>query len=170
MRHKSSTENKVIDALSHRSHILTTISISILGYEEIHREYLDDHDFGCIYKDLLNGEFSEHSKFTVHDGYLYHGNQLCLPTTSIRKYVLRELHGGGCSGHLGCDKTLAIVEDRFFWPCLKTNVAKICELCRVCQLAKGQNTGLYQPIPIPHVPLQYLSMDYLGPTKKQHGR
>ena len=58
---------------------------------------------------------------------------------------------------------MALVEDRFFWPRLKTDVARICELCRVCQLAKGQkkNTGLYQPLPIPHEPWQDLSMGFV---------
>ena len=51
----------------------------------------------------------------------------------------------------------------FFLPRLKTNVAKICELFRVCQLAKGQkkNTGLYKPLPIPHAPWQDLNMDFV---------
>ena len=118
LRHKSGRENKVTDA-SCRSHLLTTTSFTVPCFEGIHREYSNDHDFGCIYKDLLNGGFSEHSNFSIHDGYLFRGNQLCLPATSICEYVLRELHGGGCSGHLGRDKTLALVEDHFFWPHLR---------------------------------------------------
>ena len=88
---------------------------------------------------------------------------MCLLATSIREFVLRELHVGGCSGYLGRDKTLALVEDRFFWPCLKIDVARVCELCRVCQLAKGQkkNTRLHLPLPIPHEPWQDLSMDFV---------
>ena len=130
LRYKSGTENKVTDALSHCSHPHTTISIIVPGFEDIRREYPDDHDFWCIYKDL-NGEFSEHPKFSIHDGYFVRGNQFYFPAT-IREYVLWELHGGGCSGHLGRDKTLAIVEDSLFWPRLKTDGAWTCELCRVC--------------------------------------
>ena len=101
LHHKSRTENKVADALSRRSHLLTTISVTVRGFEEIRKEYPDDHDFGRIYKALLNGEFSNHPKFSIHNGYLFCGYLLCLPATSIREFVLRELHGGGCSGHLG---------------------------------------------------------------------
>jgi len=103
LRHKSGKENKVADALSRRSHLLTTISVTVTSFEEIRSEYPDDHDFGHIYKALLNGELYDHPKFSIHDGYLFRGNQLCLPATSIREFVLRELHGGGCSGHLGRD-------------------------------------------------------------------
>ena len=88
LRHKSGRENKVADALSRRSHLLTKISVIVPCFEEIRREYCDDHGFGCIYTDLFNGEFSEHPNFSIHDGYLFHGNQLCLPATSIREYVL----------------------------------------------------------------------------------
>lgn len=65
-----------------------------------------------------------------------------------------ELHAGGLAGHFGRDKTIAIVEDRFFWPSLKRDVARIVAECRTCQTTNGrkQNTGLYTPLPVPHVP------------------
>lgn len=40
--------------------------------------------------------------------------------TSIRKHVMRELHGEGCGGYLARDKSLVIVEDCNFWTHLKT--------------------------------------------------
>lgn len=65
------------------------------------------------------------------------------------------------------------MEDRFFWPSLKRDVAKIVERCRTCQLAKHkrQNTGLYTPLPVPHAPWQDISMDFvlgLPKTVQQH--
>lgn len=71
-------------------------------------------------------------------------------------------------GHLGRDKTLTIVEDCIFWPRLMVDIARICELCRACQLVKGQkkNLGLYKLLPIPREPWQDLSIDFfLGLTK-----
>lgn len=83
--------------------------------------------------------------------------------TSIRKHVMRELHGEGCGGYLARDKSSVIVEDCNFRPHLKTNVTRKCELCWVCQLAKGQrkNMELYWPPPIPHEAWQDLSMDFV---------
>ena len=65
-----------------------------------------------------------------------------------------ELHARGTVGHFGRDKTIAMVEGCFYWPSLKMGVAKVVSHCRICQLAKGRkkNTGLYTPLPIPHIP------------------
>ena len=57
-------------------------------------------------------------------------------------------------GHFGRDKTIALVEDRFFWPSLKKDVWKVIKQCRACQVGKcsKQNTGLYTPLPVPSKP------------------
>ena len=56
-----------------------------------------------------------------------------------------------------------MVEDRFYWPSLKKCVAKVMSHCRICQLANGRkkNTGLYTPLPVPHIPWEDLSMDFV---------
>ncbi|RVW26657.1 RNA-directed DNA polymerase-like [Vitis vinifera] len=56
--------------------------------------------------------------------------------TSLRDHVIWELHGGGMGGHFGRDKTIALVEDRFFWPSLKKDVWKVIKQCRACQVGK----------------------------------
>ncbi|XP_057983708.1 uncharacterized protein LOC131168360 [Malania oleifera] len=74
----------------------------------------------------------------------------------------------GAAGHFGRDKTIAMVEDRFFWPSLKRDIAKVVSQCGTCQSAKGRkhNIGLYTPLPIPHTPWQDISMDFvLGPPR-----
>ena len=64
---------------------------------------------------------------------------------------------------MGCDKTLALLNDRYYWPRMKTTIIRICERCRTCQPAKGnkKNTGLYQPLPVSHTPWEEICMDFV---------
>jgi len=44
----------------------------------------------------------------------------------------------GVAGHFDRDKTIAFVEDRFYWPSVKCDVARVVLYCQVCQVVKGR--------------------------------
>ena len=48
------------------------------------------------------------------------------------------MHAGCLAGHFERDKTIALVEDRFYWPYLKRDVARIVVQCRTCQITKAK--------------------------------
>ena len=107
-------QNKVADALSRRAELLAVLRSEILGFDCMKELYPEDEDFKGLWERCTLHNNAE--DFHVYDGFLMKGNQLCIHVFSIREKMFCDLHGGGLSGHLGRDKTLAVVEKRFFWP------------------------------------------------------
>ena len=42
-----------------------------------------------------------------------------LPKCSMRELLVQKSHGGGLMGHFGVAKTLAILQEHFYWPYMK---------------------------------------------------
>ncbi|XP_062230062.1 uncharacterized protein LOC133927630 [Phragmites australis] len=111
--------------------------------------------------------------YYVHDGFLFRTNKLCIPACSIRQVLLQEAHAGGLAGHFGIKKTLDMLSDHFFWPHMRRDVQRHVERCIICLKAKSRLNphGLYTPLPIPTVPWEDISMDFiLGLPRSQRGR
>jgi len=71
--------------------------------------------------------------FLLQDGFLFRFGKLCIPRTSVREYVVWELHAGGLADHFGYNKTIEGVELCFYWSSLKRDVAKLVDRCHTCQ-------------------------------------
>ncbi|XP_031403186.1 uncharacterized protein LOC116212684, partial [Punica granatum] len=108
-----------------------------------------------------------------HDDFLFRENKLCVPNCSLRELLVQESHGGGLMGHFGVAKTLAILQEHFYWPHMKRDVERICGRCITCRQGKSrlQPNGLYTPLPIPSEPWIDISMDFvLGLPRTKRGR
>ena len=102
-------------------------------------------------------------RFEATDGRSY-VIQLLVPR-SLREEVLTDLHEGVLGGHLGVDKTLARVQERFYWPGYHDDVRDWCSRCASCAARKN-------PTSMPRAslksvktgyPMQLVAMDILGP-------
>ena len=108
----------------------------------------------------------------IQEGFLFKGNQLCIPKCSMRDNLLNKKHNGGLAGHFSHDKTFSQLSGSYYRSGMRTKVIKFVNRCRICQHEKGkrQNTGLYQPLPILERPWDAISMDFvLGLPRTQRG-
>ena len=109
----------------------------------------------------------------MQEGFLFKNNRLCIPQCSLQRAIIQEVHGGGLAGHLGRDKTLALMQENFFWPKLAHDVECFVKSCKICQIAKthNKNTGLYKPLSIPKAPWEDINLDFvLGLSRTQRNK
>jgi hypothetical protein len=124
----------------------------------------------------LSGESSTYparvylSHYQVVDGLLYfqplgQPRRLCVPADKrLRKSLIVEVHSNDLSGHLGRDKTLHRLQQRFYWPRMIDDVVDLVSSCLPCQEAKGRTQrpiGELQPLEAPDAPWRHMSMDFI---------
>ena len=97
-----------------------------------------------------------------------HGNrswlQLVVPH-SLRSEIMEQLHSGALEGHLGVDKTVAKIRERFYWPGMYRDVEQWVSTCHSCATRKTAPQHNHRPLQTIKVgyPLQLVSVNILGP-------
>jgi hypothetical protein len=157
IKYVKGSDNVVADALSRRADLASLVLTSLLP-SALLVEVRDT----CI-KDPASLRLLAQGTLVNREGLLYtvDSDKLFIPE-SLRDKVLLECHGTPVSGHLGFKKTYELVCRYFWWSGLSTAVRHFCRSCEVCQRIKGGSTlpyGLLQPLPVPTLPWESVSMD-----------
>ena len=83
----------------------------------------------------------------------------------LKKDILNSLHEGPFGGHLGEDKTLEKLKERFYWPGQYNDVRDWCRTCSVCASRKTpapKPRASLKPVRVGS-PMQLVAVDILGP-------
>ncbi|XP_033131673.1 uncharacterized protein LOC117126753 [Brassica rapa] len=112
INYKKGEDNMVVDALSRRHTLITTIEAKIMGFEQLKMFYATDPVFAELYSNSTKGAVGP---FYQNDGFFFKEKRLCIPRGSMRDLLTREAHGGELMGHFGRDKTLDVLSDHFYW-------------------------------------------------------
>lgn len=86
-----------------------------------------------------------------------------------RKEIIRKCHDPPTCGHLGVTKTVDRVARNFYWPKMRTDVAKYVRACRVCLQIKPpqhQVGEMLSATPTVSRPWKLVSIDIIGPLPR----
>ena len=80
-----------------------------------------------------------------------------------RRDILRYCHDEKTSGHLGVDKTLARVQQRYYWPGLQQDVRQYVTGCKTCTRRNGPNAKKIAPMQLvpSGMPMDRIATDIL---------
>jgi hypothetical protein len=86
IKHKKGKENVIADALSRRYALLTQLDYKIFGLETIKDQYVHGADIKDVLLHCKDGK--TWNKFVFNDGFVFRANELCIPASSIRLWLL----------------------------------------------------------------------------------
>ncbi|TYK05161.1 reverse transcriptase [Cucumis melo var. makuwa] len=173
LEYKPGRANVVADALSRKAELnIITTSMPTSDFLERIKEGMQHDELA---KNLLKlAKEGKTRRFWENDGTLLTiGNRLFVPRWgALRKDVLRECHDSLCAGHLGMNRTLALVHDKYYWLRMQDDIESYVKTCLVCQQDKGEQqlpAGLLEPLPIAEKPWDSVTMDFIVALPKSHG-
>jgi len=133
---------------------------------ELARERKEVRQLAQQWEQLIIHNQSLYRKFENAQGGQHH-LQLVAPRCMQHK-IIQEAHSGVLGVHLGEEKTLNKMQERFYWPGYSQSIKEWCLACPHCAARKSphqKNRGALQNIKSGY-PKQIIAMDIRGPSQE----
>ncbi|GBG78708.1 hypothetical protein CBR_g27933 [Chara braunii] len=172
--------NRAADALSRRPDLCALVTTTFELDDDLQQHFVNGYKSDPTYSTLYADLSSDHppaGDYRISDGFLLLHTRgkdlLVVPQDRIlRTRLLGEFHDARLSAHLGVNRTLGRLRQRFHWPDVLHDVTRYIESCAVCHRNKGRSTGPYgelKPMPIPratHQTAQMMLRTLIRPDQK----
>jgi transposase InsO family protein len=174
--YKPGTDNRVADALSRRGQYaeLSAISAPVPHWmSHIVDSYHNDSKAQELLAKLASSSAND-PHFSLHQGLLrYKGRIWVGNNQELQHTIIQAFHSSPVGGHSGIPATYQRLKRLFAWTGMKTAVHQFVTACPTCQQAKPDRSkypGLLQPLQIPSMAWQSISMDFVEGLPSSGGK
>lgn len=144
-------------------------------WDEVHQVNLEiqlDDKLKKVYVEV-EADPAAHPGYSVYQGTLLYKQRLVLsPQSVLIPRMLQEFHSSPQGGHSGFLRTYKRIAANVYWPGIKGMIQEFVKSCDTCQRHKylaSSPGGLLQPLPIPEVIWDAISMDFVTGLPKSKG-
>lgn len=174
IQYKPGSLNVVADALSRREAECFVISVpSPVWLQQLKKELDGNPKFRALQQQLETNP-SSLPPYRLDSGFIRYNHRLWIPEDcSFIPLLINEFHATPTGGHMGVKKTLARLQESFYWPNMLTVVTEFVRECISCQQTKyvtQRPGGLLQPLPLPNRIWEDLSMDFISGLPMSEGQ
>jgi hypothetical protein len=174
IEYKQGSDNVAADALSRlKCASLVTLEPASDLLNQIKASWQEDADLQKLITEIQQDP-SSHRHYSWARGELRRKGRLVIGgNEELRKQILAWLHSSACGGHLGRDATLQRVKAVVYWKGLSKEVKRFVHQCGTCQKCKYDNAaslGLLQPLPVPGVIWQHVTVEFIEGLLNSYGK
>lgn len=165
--YRKGKDNVSADALS-RSICPISNEIADVPYEKLKELIITFPEKYKDYKIVDEKIYKFVTNAAKHDDHTFRWKYM--PTSIQKAKIIENVHN---RAHLGFEKTLHEVAQKYFWPKMSADVLRYCKACITCKRAKTDNVNANPPCGKPKTsnrPWEMISVDFLGPyTRSRSG-